>query len=82
MLRHRLALNQSEKKTFIMAEQIINPCDLAGQLGALLERTCGNAGEGFRASGKDVQDIFLSACRDIAHRLATALAENTMAAPT
>lgn len=52
----------------------------AGQLHALLSRTCWNAGEDFREAGEDVQELFMQACCDIASRLETALAERAMAA--
>ena len=47
----------------------------AGQISAMLSRTCGNAGEGFREAGEDVQELFMQACLDIASRLETALAD-------
>ena len=34
----------------------------AGQISAMLSRTCGNAGEGFREAGEDVQELFMQAC--------------------
>ena len=67
-----------------MAESIITISEMttwAGQLSALLDRTCGNAGDGFRESGEDVQDLFLSTCLDLANKLANALADNAMATP-
>ena len=85
MVEHQPATNQNEKGTFIMAESIITGVQIvtwAGQLGALLDRTCGNAGEDFRDAGEDVQELFLSACRDLAHKLESALADSAMATPS
>ena len=67
-----------------MAKTIITGSEMATwavQLGALLGRTCGNAGEDFRDSGEDAQDLFLSTCRDLAHKLESALVECAMATP-